>query len=87
MNSPETGSEKKGWHNSDMTKEKLERINTLAKKKKTEGLNERELAEQRALYAEYLAEIRLSFGSMLENTVIKRPDGTVERVKDRFKKD
>ena len=45
-----------------------------------------ELAEQQVLYKEYLAEIRASFGGTLENTVIKRPDGSVEAVKDRKKK-
>lgn len=69
-----------------MEKEKVARINALAKKKKEEGLTPEELAEQQALYKEYIAEIRLSFGGTLENTVIKRPDGTVEAVKDRKKK-
>ena len=68
-----------------MEKEKVARINALAKKKKEEGLTPEELAEQQALYKEYIAEIRLSFGGTLENTVIKRPDGTVEAVKDRKK--
>lgn len=69
-----------------MEKEKVARINALAKKKKEEGLTPEELAEQQALYKEYIAEIRLSFGGTLENTVIKRPDGSVEAVKDRKKK-
>ena len=68
-----------------MEKEKVARINALAKKKKEEGLTPEELAEQQALYKEYIAEIRLSFGGTLENTVIKRPDGSVEAVKDRKK--
>lgn len=68
-----------------MIKEKLERINFLAKKKKEEGLTEREAAEQQALYAEYLAEIRQSFGAMLDNMVIKRPDGTTEKLRERRK--
>ena len=45
-----------------MEKEKVARINALAKKKKEEGLTPEELAEQQALYKEYIAEIRLSFG-------------------------
>lgn len=36
----------------------IARINQLAKKKKTVGLSEAELAEQKALYKEYLANIR-----------------------------
>ena len=69
-----------------MEKEKIERINFLAHKKKTEGLTAHEAAEQQALYAEYLNEIRMSFGSTLEHTVIKRPDGTVETLKKRQEK-
>ena len=35
-------------------KEKIDRINQLAKKKKTEGLSEEELTEQKKLYREYI---------------------------------
>ena len=69
-----------------MEKEKVARINALAKKKKEEGLTPEELAEQQVLYKAYLAEIRASFGGTLENTVIKRQAGSVEAVKDRKKK-
>ena len=68
-----------------MDKEKIARINFLARKKKAEGLTDHEAAEQQALYAEYLNEIRMSFGQTLEHTVIKYPDGSVEKVKDRKK--
>ncbi|MBQ9468262.1 MAG: DUF896 domain-containing protein [Clostridia bacterium] len=68
-----------------MEKEKIARINELARKKKTSGLTPLEAEEQQTLYAEYLNEIRASFGATLEHTVIKRPDGTVEKVKDRKK--
>ena len=61
-----------------MEKEKLERINFLARKAKTETLSHEELDEQAALRAEYIAEIRASFGSQLDHTVIVRPDGTRE---------
>ena len=50
----------------------------FGKKKKEEGLTEEEAAEQQALYAEYLAEFRLSFQSTLEHTSLQRPDGTKE---------
>ena len=65
---------------------KLERINALAKKQKSpEGLTEEEKAEQAELRREYIAEIRLSFGATLDNTVIVRPDGTKEAVSERKK--
>ena len=59
-----------------MEKEKLERINFLARKAKGEGLNDSELAEQKALRAEYIREFRASFTGILENTVIQYPDGS-----------
>ena len=68
-----------------MEKEKIARINDLARKKKAEGLTDAEAAEQQALYTEYLAEIRASFGATLDSTVIKRPDGSTEALKDRKK--
>ncbi len=64
-----------------MIREKVERINFLAKKSKNEGLTEQEKAEQKALREEYIAEIRYSFGQTLESTVIQYPDGTQKRVK------
>lgn len=63
-----------------MEKEKLERINLLARKAKLEELSREELDEQAALRAEYIAEIRASFGKQLDNTVIVRPDGTREHL-------
>ena len=63
-----------------MEKEKLERINFLARRAKTEKLTREELDEQAALRAEYIAEIRASFGAQLDHTVIVRPDGTKEHL-------
>ena len=65
-----------------MEKEKLDRINFLAKKAKTEELSEAERAEQKALREEYIKEFRASFRGILENTVIQYPDGTRESVPD-----
>ena len=62
----------------DMEKEKIARINELAHLQKERALTDEEKAEQHALRMEYVAEIRASFGGMLENTVIERPDGTRE---------
>ena len=61
-----------------MEKEKIYRINFLAKKKKEEGLTNEELKEQKALYEEYLEGYRRNLRSTLGNTVIERPDGTRE---------
>ena len=68
-----------------MEREKINRINELARKSKETALSHEELAEQKALRDEYIAEIRASFGATLENTVIQRPDGSKEPLKDRKK--
>ena len=63
-----------------MEKEKIDRINFLAKKKKAEGLTDEELAEQKVLYEEYLEGYRRILRSTLGNTVVQRPDGTKEKL-------
>ena len=68
-----------------MEKEKLDRINFLARKSKESALTEEEKAEQAALRAEYIAEFRASFGGILDNTVIKRPDGSKEPLQKKMK--
>ena len=65
----------------NMEKEKIARINELAKKSKAEGLTPEEAAEQKALREEYIRDFRASFGGILDNTVIERPDGTREKLK------
>ena len=64
-----------------MEKAKIERINELARKSKTQQLSAEELAEQKALRDEYIAEFRLSMGMMLDNTVIEYPDGSRKSLK------
>jgi uncharacterized protein YnzC (UPF0291/DUF896 family) len=68
-----------------MEQKKLDRINELAKKAKTEPLTEEEKAEQTALREEYIRDFRASLRGILDNSVIERPDGTRENVKDRIK--
>ena len=45
----------------------INRINALAKKKKTSGLTPEELAEQKELYKEYLSNIRSQLKAQLDN--------------------
>ena len=59
-----------------MEHEKVERINELARKKKTVGLTEAELAEQAALRREYLDGFRANMEEILKGVVIQRPDGS-----------
>ena len=53
-----------------MEQKKILRINELAKKSKEQGLNDAELAEQKALREEYLAAIRKNFRATLDNIEI-----------------
>ena len=59
-----------------MDKEKIDRINELARIKKQRALTEAEAAEQAALRQEYLAEYRENMKAMLDNQIIQEPDGT-----------
>lgn len=67
-----------------MEKTKLDRINELARKSRTEqGLTPEEKAEQQVLRQEYIQEWRNGLRAQLENTVIVEPDGTRHKVQHR----
>ena len=66
-----------------MTNEKIARINELAKKSKTSGLTDAEKAEQQALRQEYVADVKDSRRAQLNNTLIKEPDGTVHKLRQK----
>jgi uncharacterized protein YnzC (UPF0291/DUF896 family) len=53
-----------------ITKEKIDRINELARKKKECGLTEDESDEQMTLRAEYLSAIRTNLKAQLDNIEI-----------------
>lgn len=59
-----------------MDPKKIERINELARKKKTSGLDEAEIREQAALRKEYLDEYRSNLKIMLDSIVVEEKDGT-----------
>ena len=69
-----------------MEKEKIDRINFLAKKSKAEGLTEEEKIEQKALREEYIAGFRANLRGILDNTYIQNPDGTKTKVESKNKK-
>jgi len=56
----------------------LKRINELAAIAKERALTEEETKERELLRKEYLAQFRANFRGILDNTSIKRPDGTLE---------
>jgi uncharacterized protein YnzC (UPF0291/DUF896 family) len=61
-------------------KEVIARINELAAKAKTVGLNEEELAERDKLRRIYIDSYKASLVGQLENTYIVYPDGTKKKV-------
>ncbi len=63
-----------------MEQAKIDRINFLAKKSKSEGLSVEEKAEQDALRKEYILSFRASMTGILDNTYIQRPDGSKEKI-------
>lgn len=65
-----------------MEQSKIDRINELARKSRTDGgLTQEEKAEQAALRREYLAAIRANLTAQLDNTVIQYPDGARKKLK------
>ena len=60
--------------------EVIARINELAKKAKTEGLNEDELAERDKLRRIYIDSVKANLVGQLENTYIVGPDGTKKKL-------
>ncbi|MHC0037102.1 DUF896 domain-containing protein [Pseudoneobacillus sp. C159] len=68
-----------------LPKEKLNRINELAKKAKTTGLSEQEAKEQSRLRREYLEVFRSSMLNTITNVKIIDPKGedvTPEKIKN-----
>ena len=57
-----------------MDKNKIQRINELARKKKSIGLTKAEEAEQAALRKEYLDGYRENQKSMLDNIIVQEKD-------------
>jgi uncharacterized protein YnzC (UPF0291/DUF896 family) len=72
-----------------LSKDKLARINELAKKSKTSGLTEKEAKEQSSLRAEYLQTFRSSMENTLKGVTVVDPAGNdvtpkkLKQMKDR----
>ncbi|TXL67768.1 DUF896 domain-containing protein [Cerasibacillus terrae] len=68
-----------------LTKEKLNRINQLARKAKIDGLTDEEKKEQKQLREEYLQNIRKSFKNQFKTMTVVDPEGkdvTPKKVRD-----
>ena len=69
-----------------MTQDKIDRINELARKQRTEeGLTDEERAEQQKLRSEYVNSIKRNLSLQLENTVIVDEKGNKRKVQKKEK--
>ena len=65
-----------------MEQSKIERINQLARKSRTDRLTPEELTEQKQLRSEYLSEFRAQFSGILSHTVVEYPDGSRKKLEE-----
>jgi uncharacterized protein YnzC (UPF0291/DUF896 family) len=71
-----------------MKQEKINRINVLAKKKKTVGLSKEEALEQKVLRDEYIQLFRRDLINKMDYISVQDEDGHITHMKDvRIKKD
>lgn len=72
-----------------LPKDKIDRINELSKKSKSEGLTLREQKEQQSLRQQYLQAFRSSMKNTLQGVTVVDPNGndvTPQKLKDEKKK-
>ena len=67
-----------------MTDEKIQRINELYNKAKTEGLTEAEKAEQQILRKQFIADFRNNLRGQLDNISIREEDGSITNLGDKY---
>ena len=65
-----------------MTDEKIQRINELYRKSKSEGLTEAELEEQKVLRREFIDTFRRNLRGQLDNISIREADGSITNLGD-----
>ena len=66
-----------------MSKTRLERINELARKAKTEGLTPEEIAERDVLRREYVNAVLGNVRSQLDNTYVVDQDGNKRKLSEK----
>ena len=66
-----------------MTDEKIQRINELYNKAKTEGLTEAEKEEQQILRKQFIADFRNNLRGQLDNISIREEDGSITILGDK----
>ena len=63
-----------------MEKERIDRLNELARLAKQRELTQEETAERAALRAEYLAAVRMNLEAQLQSTTVVYHDGTKKKL-------
>lgn len=66
--------------------ERISRINELYHKSQKEGLTDAEKEEQARLRKEYVASVRANLRSQLDNIDVERPDGSVENLGEKHRR-
>lgn len=67
-----------------ITEEMITRINELARKSKSEGLNEAEKEEQQKLRKLYIESMKMNLRAQLDNIDVVEPDGSVVNLGDKY---
>lgn len=67
-----------------MDEKKIERINELYNKAKTEGLTDAERLEQETLRREYIDSFKRNLKAQLDNIDIREADGTIVNLGDKY---
>lgn len=67
-----------------MNEEKIQRINELYRKAKSEGLTEEEKVEQQQLRREYIDAFKRSLRGQLDNISIKEADGSITNLGEKY---
>lgn len=66
-----------------MEKCQIDRINELARKKKTVGLTAAEVEEQQMLRAQYIREFRENTRAMLDQVYVEQEDGSYKKLEQK----
>lgn len=69
-----------------MEKEQIDRINELARKKKTVGLTAQEVEEQATLRRQYLDEFKANMRQTLDNVYLEQEDSSYKKLEQKPKK-
>lgn len=67
-----------------ITEEMITRINELARKSKSEGLNEAEKEEQQRLRKLYIESMKMNLRAQLDNIDVVEPDGSVVNLGEKY---